>query len=85
MQIIRNVLEEIITSYFGYTIFVDWNRLSVTSDYYTITMDNHFPDFTGYGGFIQLVDTPTRDNHILDIFATNQPTFFMSCHTRDDE
>ena len=29
--------------------------------------------------FTQTVDTPTRNNHILDVFLTNQPSLINSC------
>ena len=36
--------------------------------------------FISYG-FIQLVDTPPRQNNILDIFATNRPSLVIKCGT----
>jgi len=83
MQNLCNVLQEIITSNIGYTIWltgdlnlpdIDWNSLSVTSHCYPMSINNHFLDLTGYSGFTQLVDTPTRDNHILDKLTFLLPT-----------
>ena len=31
-------------------------------------------DFIGNYHLSQIVDTPTRHNHVLDIFLTNRPT-----------
>jgi len=89
MQNLRILLEELITSYFDCTIWltgdlnlpdIDWNTLSVSHYQYPTAINNHFVDLIGFGGFTQLVDTPTRDNRILDIFATNQPSHITSCH-----
>ena len=89
MQNLHNLLEEIISSHFDCTIWltgdlnlpdIKWNRLSISSYQYPLTINNHFLDLIGYGGFTQLVDTPTHDNRILDIFATNQPSYIISCY-----
>ena len=94
MQNLRNLLEEIITSHFDCTIWltgdlnllnIDWNRLSISSYQYPLTINNHFLDLISYGGFTQLVDTPTRDICILDKFSTNQPSHIISCHVVDHE
>ena len=83
MQNLCSLLEEIITSHFDCshcTIWltgdlnlpdIDWNRLSISSYQYPLTINNYFLNLIGYGGFTQLVDTPTRDNRMLEIFATN--------------
>jgi len=33
-----------------------------------------------HNGFSQLVDTPTRRNNILDVFATNRPSLISKCN-----
>ena len=53
---------------------IDWDLLSVTDNAYPLNICNLLIDAINLGGFSQLVDTPTRGNNILDLFATNRPS-----------
>ena len=52
---------------------INWSDWSVRSCNYSLSLCNLFTDLLISNGFSQLVDTPTRQNNILDIFATNRP------------
>ena len=48
---------------------------------YPLVFNNTFLDFLNNNGLIQMVDSPTRGNNILDIFVTNRPATMQSCET----
>ena len=56
----------------------DW---SIHSNNYSLSLCNLFTDLLISCGFSQLVDTPTRQNNILYIFATNRPYLVTKCGT----
>ena len=58
---------------------VNWSDWSVRSCNYSLSLCNLFTDLLISNGFSQLVDTPTRQNNILDIFATNRPSLVTKC------
>jgi len=58
---------------------VSWNNWSVNDNNYPLALCNLFIDLFITHGFCQLVDSPTRNNNILDIFATNRPSFTAEC------
>ena len=60
---------------------VDWSDWSILSSNYSLSLCNLFNDLFISYGFIQLVDTPPRQNNILDIFATNRPSLVIKCGT----
>ena len=58
---------------------VCWNNWTVNDSTYPFVLCNLFIDLFVTHGFCQLVDSPTRNNNILDIFATNRPSFIAEC------
>ena len=48
---------------------IDWDNLSVTGD----KVQEEFLNYCVSGGFIQLVESPTRNKRILDLILTNEP------------
>jgi len=48
---------------------IDWDNLSVTGD----KVQEGFLNYCVSGGFIQLVESPTRNKRILDLILTNEP------------
>jgi len=40
---------------------------------------NIFIDFVLEFGFVQIVDFPTREHNILDVFFTNRPSYEYTC------
>ena len=42
-------------------------------------LTNVFLDFLNSNGFVQSVDSPTRNHSILDIFCTNRPSLVTCC------
>ena len=51
---------------------VDWSDWSILSNNYSLSLCNLFTDLLISYGFIQLVDTPTRQNNIFDIIYLPQ-------------
>ena len=51
----------------------------MTVTMYPFALCNLFIDLFVTHGFRQLVDSPTRNNNILDIFATNRPSVIAEC------
>ena len=58
---------------------VDWKYWTVNANDHPLALCNLFIDLFVTHGVNQLVDSPTRDNNILDIFATNRPSFIVDC------
>ena len=58
---------------------VNWSNWSVRGCNYSLSLCNLFTDLLISNGFTQLVDIPTRQNNILDIFATNRPSLVTKC------
>ena len=58
---------------------VDWKYCSISSNNVPSSLCNIFIDFVLEFGFTQLVDFPTRDQNILDVFFTNHPTHEYTC------
>ena len=46
---------------------------------YCHALTNVFLDFLNSNGFVQSVDSPTRNHSILDIFCTNRPSLVTCC------
>jgi len=57
---------------------IDWITNSVVDNAYPLDICNLLIDAFNLGGLSQLVDTPTRNNNILDLFATNRPSLVKS-------
>ena len=53
---------------------INWSLNSVTSNSYPLDISTLLIDEFNSGGFIQMVNKPTRGNNILDLFATNRPS-----------
>ena len=60
---------------------VNWSDWSIHSNNYSLSLCNLFTDLLISYGFSHLVDTPTRQNNVLDIFATNRPSLVTKCGT----
>ena len=58
---------------------VCWNNWTVNDINYPFALCNLFIDLFVTHGFCHLVDSPTRNNNILDIFVTNRPSFIAEC------
>ena len=58
---------------------INWSNWSVRSCNYSLSLCNLFTDLLISNRFSQLVDTPTRQNNILDIFAMNRPSLVTKC------
>ena len=60
---------------------IDWENLSVNGYNYSLQLCNIILDFIADSGLTQIVNSPTRENNILDIFLTNRPSLINDCHT----
>ena len=58
---------------------IDWNKNTVVNNCYPLVLCNSILDFIADHGFSQTVQTPTRNQNILDIFLTNRPSTVSSC------
>ena len=57
---------------------IEWCTNSVVDNGYPLDICNLLIDEFNLGGFSQMVDAPTRNNNILDLFATNRPSLVTS-------
>ena len=57
---------------------IEWSSNSITDNRYPIILCDQILDFVSDYGYSQIVQSPTRNNNILDIFLTNQPSFIES-------
>ena len=57
---------------------IEWSSNSITDNRYPIILCDQILDFVSDYGYSQIVQSPTRNNNILDIFLTNQPLFIES-------
>ena len=53
---------------------INWNYNSVTNNSYPLDISTLFIDELNSGGYIQMVEQPTKGNNILYLFATNRPS-----------
>ena len=83
MQNICQLIAEICSKYRSAIIWItgdmnlpniNWNLNSVTGNSYLQYISNSLIDEFNSGGFIRMVELPTRGNNILDQFATNRPS-----------
>ena len=58
---------------------IDWKHHNLLSSSHPSSLCNIFIDFILEFGFVQLVDFPTREQSILDIFLTNYPSYEYTC------
>ena len=58
---------------------INWNNNTVVNNCYPLALCNTILDFTADHGFFQTVQTPTRNQNILDIFLTNRASTISSC------
>ena len=79
MQNVCKVIENLCSKYENAVMWVtgdfnlpniDWSSNSVVGSTYPLELCNMLIDTFG---FTQMVDSPTRGNNILDLFATNRP------------
>ena len=88
METLCNTIENLILNHPNSTIWIagdinlpniNWSDWSIHSNNYSLSLTNLFTDLLISNGFNQLVDSPTRHNNILDIFATNRPSLVTKC------
>ena len=58
---------------------IDWKHYNLQSSSQPLSLYNIFIDFILEFGFVQLVNFPTREQSILDIFLTNFPSYEHTC------
>ena len=58
---------------------VDWKYCHPSSSTLPSSLCNIFMDFVLEHGFTQIVDFPTREHNILDVFFTNRPSYEYTC------
>ena len=58
---------------------IDWSTTSVMDNRYPLILCDLVLDFTADFGYLQMVQCPTRNSNILDIFLTNHPSLVESC------
>ena len=59
---------------------IDWRTNTVCGNQHCHALNDMFVDFLNCNGFIQSVDSPIRNQSILDIFCTNRPLPGISDH-----
>ena len=63
---------------------IDWDLNTVIHHQYRSCINERFIDFLANCGLSQFVTFPTRNNNILDIFATNKPDLVTACEPLSD-
>ena len=58
---------------------IDWDTVSIISHQYRKAINEGCLETINSIGLEQLVDEPTRNDKILDLFLTNRPTFVNKC------
>ena len=58
---------------------INWANFDTDGNSYPLPLNNMFLDFVSTFGLSQIVNFPTRQNNILDIFLTNRPSFIKYC------
>ena len=53
---------------------IDWNLNTVFGSTYPLELCNMLIESFNTFGLTQMVDSPTRESNILDLFATNRPS-----------
>ena len=58
---------------------INWSSNSISGNSYRKDINETILEVLANSGLEQVVDFPTRDNNLLDIFATNRPSLVESC------
>jgi len=62
---------------------IEWASSSIKNSSYPIPLcEEEFLDLINTHSLTQVVDFPTRDNNILDIFITNRPSLIKQCYPK---
>ena len=57
---------------------IEWSSNSISGNSYRKDINENLLEALSNSGLKQVVDFPTRDNNLLDIFATNRPSLVQS-------
>ena len=57
---------------------INWENSEIVGNQYPLTINQLYLDLSHDLGFNQIVDKPTRGNHILDLLFTNRPEIFKN-------
>ena len=58
---------------------IEWSTISMTDNHYPITPCDQLLGFVIGCGYLEIVQSPTRNTNILDIFLTSQPLLIEHC------
>ena len=58
---------------------IEWSSNSISGNGYRKDINENLLEALSNSSLEQVVDFPTRDNNLLDIFATNRPSLVQSC------
>ena len=58
---------------------INWSSNAVSGNNYKKEINDSFFQAVENCGLDQIVDFPTRDNNLLDIFLTNRPSLIQTC------
>ena len=58
---------------------IDWRTNTVCGNQHCHALNDMLVDFLNCNGFVQSVDSPARNQSILDIFCTNRPSLVSCC------
>ena len=58
---------------------IDWSTNTICGNNYKKEINENLLQSTENCGLEQIVDFPTRDNNVLDVFLTNRPSLIQSC------
>jgi len=56
---------------------INWSSHSVTGHNYSLSINNILLNFLESNGLTQTVESPSRDQNVLDIFLTNRPSLIV--------
>ena len=62
---------------------INWSNNYISGHSYPVSLNQSFLDLIHDNAFTQMVDSPTRGSHILNIFLTNRPSLVHSCTVID--
>ena len=63
---------------------IDWVSSSIIGSSYPIPLCEEILDLINMHSLTQIVDFPTRNNNILDIFITNRPSLLKQCYPQPE-
>ena len=58
---------------------IDWSTNTISGNNYKKEINENLLQSAENYGLEQIVDFPTRDNNVLDVFLTNRPSLIQSC------